>query len=192
MVIQVFKEIQTNPVNLISKLKALEHYKTKEDYYRIRDEFNQNRCVAKFMYLNKTAFRGMYRVNKNNHFNVSFNHAKNPPICCEKNLLALNQLFNSVDITFEVKDYKDVEYYDNSVVYMDPPYYGTFDEYTSTFCHKEYINTLHQLRQNPSVALIHSNSSAFRDIYTTDENIEEITLYTTARIVRIQDQNEGA
>jgi site-specific DNA-adenine methylase len=119
----------------------------------------------------------MYRVNKNNHFNVSYNYAKNPPIYCEKNILALHELFNSVDITFEVRDYKDVEYCDNSVIYMDAPYYGTFDEYTSTFCHKEYVNFLHNLRRNPTVKLFHSNSNAFRYVYKTDETIEEIKLY---------------
>jgi DNA adenine methylase len=177
MIIGVFNEIKNNPKELIAKLSQYVNKQTKEDYYKIRAEYNQEKCVAKFMYLNKTCFRGLYRVNKNNHFNVAFNHAKNPPIYCEQNIMALHELFNSVNITFEVRDYKDVEYCDNSVVYMDPPFYGTFDEYTSTFCHTEYIKTLNRLRQHPSVTLIHSNSATFRDIYKTDEHIEEITLY---------------
>jgi DNA adenine methylase len=176
MIIGVFNEIKHNPKELIDNLHQYANKQTKEDYYRIRAEYNEEKCVAKFLYLNKTCFRGLYRVNKNNHFNVAFCHAKNPQIYCEQNIMALHELFNSVDITFEVRDYKDVDY-ENSVVYLDAPYYGTFDEYTSTFCHKEYINTLLQLRQNPSIKLIHSNSTAFREIYKTEEQIEEITLY---------------
>jgi site-specific DNA-adenine methylase len=119
-------------------------------------------------------------VNKKNKFNVPFSHGKNPPIYCERNILELHELFNSVDITFETRDYRDVEYA-NAIVYMDAPYYGTFDEYTATpFYHDSYIQTLNRLRENPSITLIHSNSSAFREVYETKEDIEEITLYNRA------------
>jgi site-specific DNA-adenine methylase len=64
---------------------------------------------------------------------------------------------------------------------MDPPFYKTYNEYTSMpFSHTDYINTLYHLRQNPTIKLIHSNSAAFQEVYETDEQIEEITLFNRA------------
>jgi DNA adenine methylase len=181
MIVQMFKMIKENPNELIDTMRSYADKNTKNDYYRIREEFNLNPSVCKFMYLNKTCFRGQYRVSRKNKFNVPFGHYKKPIILDEVNIMSLHELFNQFDITFEVSDYRGLIIPENSVVYFDPPFYGVIEEYTAIrFCHKEYIQILHRLRQNPSIKLIHSNSASFRDIYTTDEHIEEITLYNRA------------
>jgi site-specific DNA-adenine methylase len=83
-------------------------------------------------------------------------------------------------VTFEVRDYREIDY-ENAVVYCDPPYFGASDRYTKPpFSHEEYVKFLYQLKQNPSITLIHSNSASFREIYKTDEQIEEIKLYNRA------------
>ena len=128
-----------NDVNkLIDELESLrENFllldddQRKEFYYNVRDEFNKkNNCneineikrVAQFIFLNKTCFNGLYRVNKKGEFNVPYGRYKNPKIFDEKNLKNASKLLKNVKIlcnSFEViDDYVD----DETFVYFDPPY----------------------------------------------------------------------
>ena len=96
--IEMFNEIKDEPNDFIKKLKLIEHKNSKEDIYRIRDEYYQKPSADKFIYLNRMGFRGIYQVNKNNHFNVSFGHHKYPKVFREENILALSKLFNMFDV----------------------------------------------------------------------------------------------
>jgi DNA adenine methylase len=186
MLIELFNEIKYDPEGLIDKMKPYEKMKSEEDFYRVRNEFNKNRSADKFLYLNKTCFRGMYRVNKKNEFNSSFNKVKNPAIYCKKNIIGLSELFNTFDVTFEVSDYRDVDY-ENCVAYLDPPYYDTQNGYSSEgFSHREYVKFLNLLQTDHTVKIIHSNSAAFRNIYESDENILEIEMHN-----RMNSKNPG-
>ena len=109
--IKMFNEIKDEPEELIRKLKIIEHQNSKEDFYRIRDEYNANPTADKFIYLNRMGFRGLYQVNKNNQFNGSFGHHKYPKVFREENIRALSKLFNMFDVTFEVADYCDIDLY---------------------------------------------------------------------------------
>jgi DNA adenine methylase len=146
MIISMFNEIKYDPINLINKLKLLEKKTQKEEYYRIREEYNKNPCTDKFIYLNKTCFRGLYRVNQKTEFNASYGNYSNPIIYCENNILSLHELFNKFNVSFEVADYRDIEIPDNSTIYMDPPYYTNFNEYFTSFSHSDYIQILNSIR----------------------------------------------
>ena len=87
IIIRMFNEIKNKPLELIEKLKPFLGKSTKEDYYRIRNEYNANPNVEQFMYLNKNCFRGLYRVNKKGMFNTSFSHARNPPVFVAENII---------------------------------------------------------------------------------------------------------
>lgn len=78
--------------------------------------------AALFIFLNKTCFNGLYRVNKKGEFNVPFNNAKNPLICDEENLKACSELLKNVKII--TGDYSRVKNFIDSetFVYLDPPY----------------------------------------------------------------------
>ena len=78
--------------------------------------------AALFIFLNKTCFNGLYRVNKKGEFNVPFNNAKNPLICDEENLKACSELKKNVKII--TGDYSRVKNFIDSetFVYLDPPY----------------------------------------------------------------------
>lgn len=113
------------------KYKSLENAKRKEYFYEIRTEYNsyelQDKIInvkraSEFIFLNKTCFNGLYRVNSNNKFNVPFNNAKNPTICDSTNLRNLSKLIQDVD--FYCGDYKKSEKYTNkdTFIYFDPPY----------------------------------------------------------------------
>ena len=78
--------------------------------------------AALFIFLNKTCFNGLYRVNKRGEFNVPFNNAKNPLICDEENLRACSELLQNVQM--KTGDYSDCKDFIDSetFVYLDPPY----------------------------------------------------------------------
>ena len=78
--------------------------------------------AIEFIFLNRTCFNGLYRVNKNGDFNVPMGNYKNPTICDEENLRALSELIKNVN--FEYGDYKASQKYikKNTFVYFDPPY----------------------------------------------------------------------
>ena len=73
--IETFKAVRDNPLGLINETKKLKKKDSKEFYYKVRMKFNEDkylglkRCAA-FIYLNKTCFNGLYRVNSKNEFNV--------------------------------------------------------------------------------------------------------------------------
>ena len=98
------------------KYKSLEESKRKEYFYEIRTQYNsyelQDEVIniiraSEFIFLNKTCFNGLYRVNSNNKFNVPFNNAKNPTICDSNNLRNLSKLIQNVN--FYCGDYKKAE-----------------------------------------------------------------------------------
>ena len=103
----------------------------KNYYYDKRDRFNELKFVetdrniekaALFIFLNKTCFNGLYRVNKKGQFNVPMGAYKNPLICDDENLKAISAALQKVEIV--CGDYRESESFidDKTFVYFDPPY----------------------------------------------------------------------
>ena len=107
---------------LQDKYLALNPSDQKDFFYYIRDQFNSDRHPAKLIFLNKTCFNGLYRVNRSNEFNVPFGNYKNPNICDEDNLYAVSAVLQSAEII--TADFEESEQYinKNCFVYLDPPY----------------------------------------------------------------------
>lgn len=136
--INSYNLIKNNVEELINNLKQIEteysglgQEERKTYFYNIRNEYNdyeleedeQNvQRAAQFIYLNRTCFNGLYRVNKNGKFNVPIGSYKNPTICDEENLRQLSQLIQNVQ--FQYGDYsRSMEYVtENTFIYFDPPY----------------------------------------------------------------------
>lgn len=136
--INCYKVIKANVEDLIKELdlKEKEFLKLElEDrqkyFYEVRKEYNSYRILedeisvkraGEFIFLNRTCFNGLYRVNKNGEFNVPCGKYKNPTICDSKNLRNLSYLIRNV--VFQYGDYKKSEKFidDNTFVYFDPPY----------------------------------------------------------------------
>ncbi|MBR4373886.1 MAG: DNA adenine methylase [Treponema sp.] len=137
--INTYSQIKSNCEKLITVLSDLqERYKkqtleqNKLFFYEKRDRFNAIKSVtneagniekaALFIFLNKTCFNGLYRVNSNGLFNVPFNSAKNPLLCDEENLRACSKILKNVEMksgSYKLcKDFIDK----NTFVYIDPPY----------------------------------------------------------------------
>lgn len=136
--INSYNIIKNNVEDLITNLKQmeteylqLEQEERKNYFYNKRDEYNnytlkeneQNiQRAAQFIYLNRTCFNGLYRVNKAGKYNVPMGSHKNPTICDEENLRNLSKLIQNVQ--FQYGDYKrSMEYVtENTFMYFDPPY----------------------------------------------------------------------
>ena len=136
--INSYNVIKNNVEELITNLKRmeteylqLEQEERKNYFYNKRNEYNdytlqeneQNvQRAAQFIYLNRTCFNGLYRVNKDGKFNVPVGSYKNPTICDEENLRNLSELIQNVQ--FQYGDYRrSMEYVtENTFVYFDPPY----------------------------------------------------------------------
>jgi len=95
-------------------------------YYRVRDEFNKAASsaaqAARFIYLNRTAFNGIFRVNTKGHFNVPYGHKASPLFPGSQLLKAAAALFSNAIL--EVADYRVALARSRSgdFIYLDPPY----------------------------------------------------------------------
>lgn len=129
--INVYEVIKNNLEELIEDLKK---HKNEPDYfYKIRsldrnDNFKNLSKVeraSRVIYLNKTCYNGLYRVNNAGEFNSPFGRYKNPNIVNEPTLKAVSKYLNSNNIVIRNGDYNDVlkTIDKNSFVYLDPPYH---------------------------------------------------------------------
>ena len=99
-------------------------------FYTVRERFNSTALTeetatekaAQFIFLNKTCFNGLYRVNKKGQFNVPMGAYKNPTICDDENLRNISKALQNVTIV--CGDYTLSESFidKNTFVYIDPPY----------------------------------------------------------------------
>lgn len=132
--ISTYRVIQNDVEALIDRLCELqESYISMSDeerktfYLQKRSEFNSCLCneveiAALFIFLNKTCFNGLYRVNSRGEFNVPHGRYSNPKICDSGNLLAVSKLLEKVDI--QCGDFENTELLagPNALFYIDPPY----------------------------------------------------------------------
>lgn len=134
--INCYKVIRKNVNELINILESLEkeyhQFKSKPGerkmyYYSKRELFNSrksdlNMQAALFIFLNRTCFNGLYRVNRNNSFNVPIGSYLTPMICDEQNLLTVSKALENVEILN--LDFSETENYisENTFFYFDPPY----------------------------------------------------------------------
>lgn len=127
----VYEVIKNNLEELIQDLKT--HKNEAEYFYELRgldrkDEYNNLTNIQKasrVIYLNKTCFNGLYRVNNAGEFNSPFGRYKNPNIVNEPTLKAVNKYLNQNNIIIQTGDYANVleNIPENSFVYLDPPYH---------------------------------------------------------------------
>jgi len=122
--INCYSVIKENVEKLIGVLSSSKYVNERDIYYLIRKEEPQDRFerAARTIYLNKTCYNGLYRVNSQGKFNVPFGRYKNPLICNSKNLRAVSIALQDVGILtgdFE----KCLEFAKKGdFIYFDPPY----------------------------------------------------------------------
>lgn len=131
--INVYNTIKNNPKELIEKLKEHKDYNCEDYFYKIRaldrnrykyDNMSDIERAARIIYLNKTCYNGLFRVNSAGEFNSPWGRYKNPNIVNETTLLAMSKFFNKSNIVIRNGDYKEAlkGIRKGSFVYLDPPY----------------------------------------------------------------------
>lgn len=204
--INVYKVIRDDVESLICSLRILEYQynnvsdeERQELYYEKREQYNNIELAketdvekaALFIFLNKTCFNGIYRVNKKGKFNVPFGKRKNVKIYDIDNLFKISSLLKNV--TLKSCDYHDVLNFadDKTFVYFDPPYRplnatSSFTSYTENdFSDKDQIelaNLFKELSDKGSKVML-SNS----DPKNVDENDNFFDdLYADFKIIRVE------
>ena len=127
--------IKENIDELVLLLKEHQKKHTKEYYYQIRDMDRDKvrfdvltniEKAARLIFLNKTCFNGLYRVNSKGFFNVPYGKYKNPHVCEESVLRKISSYLNENEVTILNTDFEHaVSKADKkSFVYFDPPYHS--------------------------------------------------------------------
>src|SRR3989344_6152859 len=144
--INCYNQIKFNPSKLILRLQEHKNKHNEDYFYKIRTqnpkELNELERASRFIYLNKTCFNGLYRVNSKGGFNVPMGKYKNPLICPEADLREISKFLKKDDMKMgqfydAVKEAKKGDF-----IYFDPPYYplkrDSFTTYTKdNFLEKE-------------------------------------------------------
>jgi DNA adenine methylase len=167
-----------------------EHMKNPKDfYYKQRNKFNSEKDPflksSLFLYLNKTCFNGLYRVNSKGHFNVPIGSYKNPAIVQPEKIKQSSELLQDVTIKqMSFENILDFTEHDD-FIYFDPPYFPLSKTSSFTSYHKDGFleeeqrtlsNVFRKLdERNCRVMLSNSDSELIHEIY--DDYKKQSTFY---------------
>jgi|SaaInlStandDraft_5_1057022.scaffolds.fasta_scaffold02223_2 DNA adenine methylase len=129
--INVYKTIKTKPKKLIAFLESLEY--SKEKFLEIRfwdrcewglKKYSEIERAGRFIYMNRTCFNGLYRVNSRWEFNVPFGKHTNPDFVQKENILNTSELLNKTKAEIKLQSFEKVltKAKKGDFVYFDPPY----------------------------------------------------------------------
>ncbi len=178
--INMYRQVANNVEDVISYLKKYEN--TSEMFYQVRsldwNDLTPAEAAARTVYLNRTCFNGLYRVNRKGQFNVPYGKYVNPKICDEENLHAASKALQNTEIV--CGDYLLVlEHYaqPGDFIFLDPPYlpiseYSDFKRYTKEQFYEEdhvelakMVMRLHEM--GCTVVLTNSNHPLVHELYSS-------------------------
>ncbi len=175
-----FRIVRDDVDKLINILKKHKINHNKEYYLKARKQLliknNPLEIAGLLIYLNKTCFNGLYRVNKNGEFNVPIGSYKNPSIVNEKKLKSASRILQNVKILH--CSFEKITVKQNAFYYLDPPYHEAYNNYNSNIFgekeHKQLTNFCHKINEvNGFFMLSNSNTSLIKTLYKK-YNIEQI------------------
>lgn len=205
-----YKIVKTHVNELIEVLKEHDANNSSDYYYTIR-EWDRNGIIdnktdieraARFIYLNKTGFNGLFRVNSQGQVNVPYGKYKNPSIVNESVLKAVSVYLNENNVNILTGDYADAlkDVKANDFVYLDPPYANltndkqNFVGYTLNGFTDEHQGRLAELFKeldSRGAYVMMSNSSApiIHELYK--EYSENIHIVQAKRAINSRAQGRG-
>ena len=183
--INVYEVIRDDAEALIQKLKIHEANHNQDYFYTVRSQdreadFSSLPAVdraARFLYLNKTCYNGLFRVNAKGQFNVPFGKYKHPNIVNAEGLTALSKYFQENQVAIYHQDYAAIlaKAKPGDFVYLDPPYMplsvsSSFTSYTDKgFSYDEQVRLRDECNKlrDKGISFIQSNSDceAIRALY---------------------------
>ena len=189
--INVYKVIKESPNELINILTKHKENNSREYFYEIRaldreenyfDKLPNVERAARTIFLNKTCYNGLYRVNSKGQFNTPYGKYKNPNIINEPLVFTMSEYFNKNNIRILNTDYKDAlkNLRNGAFVYFDPPYLpisasSSFTGYTENGFTLEHQIELKEQCDKLGINFLLSNSDhpIIHDLYK-DYNIKII------------------
>jgi DNA adenine methylase len=174
--INFYKIIKDKPEELIEETYRNSY--NKETYYELREKFNNQRLTSVedasiFLYLNKTGYNGLFRVNKSGEFNVPFGRYKNPKIVDIPKIMYASEVLKKVEIFCSDFSYLLNVAEKGDLVYIDPPYIPLSKTSKFTNYTKESFGEIEQKRlkdfcdklHEKEVLFVQSNSESARSMY---------------------------
>jgi DNA adenine methylase len=149
-------------------------------FYKVReqdcDDLDDAERAARMIFLNKTCFNGLYRVNRKGQFNVPFGRYKNPKLIDHQNIAAVSRVLANAQITCQPFEQVVAKTRQNDFVYLDPPYHplsntSNFTGYTKgsfTFADQERLAATFKSLSQKGCHVMQSNSDipAIRELYS--------------------------
>lgn len=178
--INMYRQVAEHVEDVITYLQTYSN--TEEMFYAVRSldwhQLSPSEAAARTIYINKTCFNGLYRVNKKGQFNAPFGRYKNPKICDIETLYAASVVLQKATIVCAdylqvLKDYAQP----GDLVFLDPPYlpvseYSDFKRYTKEqFYEEDHIELAHEVQRlhelGCHVILTNSNHPLVHELYST-------------------------
>lgn len=206
--INTYRVIKDNKDELI---ELLETFKNNKDFYlKLRaldreedfiNKYSQVMRAARFIYLLKTCYNGLHRVNSKNYFNTPFGSKTSVKVCNSVHITKLSQYLNEHETLIECGDYMNLldKIDSNSFVYMDPPYaplsrtssftrYGKSNEWAYDSSQQRLLSFCNELNKR-GIKFLQSNSTA-PIIYELYKNYNIIT-FDSIRTVSADTSKRG-
>ena len=210
--ILLYKTIQKDVSSLVEELKKIENeylilneekrkiyfLNKRESYNKFKDRIDIKnfdiswfRRAAQIIFLNRTCFNGLFRVNKKGYFNVPFGNYKNPRICHTDNLISASKLLQKA--TIQYFDFTEIQSLatPKTFVYFDPPYrpltktasFKSYSQFDFNDDEQKRLANFYQKLDRQGTKLMLSNSDP-KNIDKNDNFFDE--LYSGFTINRIQ------
>jgi DNA adenine methylase len=175
-----FKAVRDNVDQLIFNLKIHAKNHSKEYFLKSRKrlfkEEDPVHIAALFIYLNKTCFNGLYRVNREGRFNVPMGAYVNPAILDEENLRYASEVLKTAEISQH--DFSQVKIIKNDFYYIDPPYHNTYSGYSGQGFgdkeHEKLAEFCHGVNEKGGYFMLSNSDTALvRKLYSP-YNVEKV------------------
>ena len=174
--VNFYRVVRDKPAELVKEASKFSY--ERETYYRLRDRFNGGGLndvedAAILIYLNKTGYNGLYRVNSKGKYNVPFGTYRNPTIVPEEDIYAASKALKQVELRSEDFSYLLEAAREGDLVYLDPPYEplsrtSNFNTYNPTgFRWEEQVRLSETIREldRGGVLFTLSNSEPVKKLY---------------------------
>lgn len=201
--VNAYKVVRDRPLELIAKLETHAALHDKEHYYAVRALRLRSPAerAARFIYLNRTCFNGLYRVNRRGEFNVPMGRYDRPRIADRENLLAVSSVLEGVNVVHA--DFEDLleGCGPEHLVYLDPPYdplseTSQFTSYTSGGFGRAEQRRLavafqRLARRGATVLLSNSSTDFVRELYGALEPQPAMDVVQVPRSINAKGSKRG-
>lgn len=178
--IQSYQAIRDDVSGVINELRRHKKLHTKPYFLKIRKllstESDAVKLAGYLIYLNKTCYNGLYRVNKAGEFNAPLGSYKNPSILDEENLRSVSKTLQGV--TIKEASFENIRIQKDAFYYLDPPYHQAYNSYNvwrfGEEEHEKLAKKCHEIDSKGGYFLVsNSNTEFVRNLYR-DFAIDEI------------------